>query len=177
MQSFNFRYHHAHSHPYLSRHPHGMSTGPPHSMSRSMIPGLPGPPHPLQHFPPPPPTSTGQPGAPPWPGDPFRDPYGTRYDPLQQLRYNPLMAAAAFRVEEEERAKQLYAQYPPPPVNSLRSKDPSPGPLNNLHLHHRPGPGTVSSKGLGPVPGRMHDATQLMHPEIHKKEDTSQSRW
>ena len=125
-----------------------------------MLPGLSA--HPIQHFPPPS-APTGQPGG-PWPGDPFRD---YRYDPLQQLRYNPLMAAAAFRAEEEERAK-LYAGYPPPPVNSLRSKDPSPGPLSNLHMHHRAGPGPgVPTRQLEPA---------LMHADIHKKEDTSQSR-
>ena len=152
------RYHHPHPHSYLARHPHSMPA--PHSMPRSMLPGLSA--HPIQHFPPPS-APTGQPGG-PWPGDPFRD---YRYDPLQQLRYNPLMAAAAFRAEEEERAK-LYAGYPPPPVNSLRSKDPSPGPLSNLHMHHRAGPGPgVPTRQLEPA---------LMHADIHKKEDTSQSR-
>ena len=132
-------------------------------MSRSMLQGLGG--HPMQPFPPPSGPGT-QPGA-PWPGDPFRDPY--RYDPLQQLRYNPMMAA--FRAEEEERAK-LYAAYPPPPVNALRGKDPNPGPLNNLHMHHRAGPGP----GVPGVLGRQLDPS-LMHPgDIHKKEDASQSR-
>jgi len=86
---------------------------------------------------------------------------------LQQLRYNPLMAAA-FRAEEEERAK-MYAGYAPPPVNAMRGKDPSPGPLSNLHMHHRAGPGPgVSGRQMEPP---------LMHAgDIHKKEDTSQSR-
>lgn len=158
------RYHHPHSHhPYL-RHPHNMQPTP-HSMARSMLPGLSGH-HPMQHFQPPPTPGGGQPGA-GWPNDPFRDPY--RYDPLQQLRYNPLMAAA-FRAEEEERAK-LYSSYQVPPVNALRGKDgPSPGLLSNLHMHHRP---------PGPPPGvvqtRPHDPS-MMHPDMHKKEDTSQSR-
>ncbi|KAF7379685.1 hypothetical protein HZH68_016633 [Vespula germanica] len=152
------RYHHPHPHAYLTRHPHSMPA--PHSMPRSMLPGLGA--HPMQHFPPPS-APTGQPGG-PWPADPFRD---YRYDPLQQLRYNPLMAAAAFRAEEEERAK-LYAGYPPAPVNTLRGKDPSPGPLSNLHIHHRAGPGPG-------VPARQLEPA-LMHADIHKKEDASQSR-
>ncbi|XP_067211116.1 autism susceptibility gene 2 protein isoform X4 [Linepithema humile] len=150
------RYHHPHPHAYLTRHPHSMQAS--HSMPRSMLPSLSA--HQMQHFPPPS-GPTGQPGA-PWPGDPFRD---YRYDPLQQLRYNPLMAA--FRAEEEERAK-LYASYPPPPVNALRSKDPSPGPLSNLHMHHRAGPGPG-------VPARPLE-NALMHADIHKKEDGPQSR-
>lgn len=152
------RYHHPHAHAYLTRHPHSMPTS--HSMPRSMLPSLSA--HTMQHFPPPS-APAGQPG-PPWPGDPFRD---YRYDPLQQLRYNPL-TLAAFRAEEEERAKLYAAGYPPAPVNSLRSKDPSPGPLSNLHMHHRAGPGPG-------VPTRQLESA-LMHADIHKKEDTSQSR-
>lgn len=151
------RYHHPHPHAYLARHPHSMPN--PHTMSRGMMPlGS----HPMQHFPPP---SGPQPGN-PWTSDPFRDPY--RYDPLQQLRYNPLMAAAAFRADEEERAK-LYAGYPPPGVNALRAKDPSPGPLSNLHMHHRAGPGPG-------MPGRPMEQSLMHSGDIHKKEDNSQSR-
>ncbi|XP_063990304.1 autism susceptibility gene 2 protein-like isoform X3 [Diachasmimorpha longicaudata] len=151
------RYHHPH-HAYLARHPHSI----PHGMSRTMMPLG----HPMQHFqPPPPPPSASGPGQPPgpWTPDPFRDPY--RYDALQQLRYNPLMAAAAFRAEEEERAK-LYAGYNQN-VAALRGKDPSPGPLSNLHMHHRagPGPGNASRQVDG-----------IIHAEMHKKEDSSQSR-
>lgn len=55
-----------------------------------------------------------------------------RYDPL---RYNPLMAA--FREEEEQRAK-LFGAYPgaPPPGTHLR-KEATPGPMHgrsDLHL-------------------------------------------
>lgn len=78
------------------------------------------------------------------------------------------MAAAAFRAEEEERAK-LYVGYPAAAVSTLRGKDPSPGPLSNLHIHHRAGPGPG-------IPARQLEPT-LMHADIHKKEDTSQSRW
>lgn len=156
------RYHphpHAHSHPphphsYLARHSHSM----PHTLSRGMMPTLAS--HPMQHFPPLNPSQGG-----PWSGDPFRDHY--RYDPLQQLRYNPLMAAATYRAEEEERAK-IYAGYAQPSVNPMRNKGPSPGPLSNLHMHHRPGPGPG-------VPVRPLEPS-LMHNDIHKKEDASQSR-
>lgn len=178
---FFIRYHHSHPHPYLQgRHPHGVP--PPHTMSRTMA-GIPGLPHPMQHFAPPPPPSAaaGQPGGPPaWSTDPFRDPY--RYDPLQQLRYNPLMAAAAYRAQEEEERAKLYgvAGYPPPPsaVSALRGKDPSPGPLSNLHMHHRAGPGPG---GPGPVPTGQAQVRQLetmVHnaADMHKKEDASQSR-
>ena len=178
------RYHHAHPHAaYLqSRHPHSVP-GPP--MARTMA-GLPGLSHPMQHFGPPPPTNAaGQPTVPPtWPtGDPFRDPY--RYDPLQQLRYNPLMAAAAYRAEEEERAKLYAAGYPPPPppgsVSGLRGKDPSPGPLSNLHMHHRAGPGPGQVPGQV-VPGagqpQVRQLETMVHnaADLHKKEDASQSR-
>lgn len=157
-------------------------------MSRAMS-GIPGLSHPMQHFaPPPPPTGAGgqgPPGPAPWPaGDMFRDPYG-RYDPLQQLRFNPLMAAAAYR-EEEERAKLYAATYsqvgPPPPssaTSGLRTKDPSPGPLSNLHMHHRAGPGpgapggpvSTSQPQVRQLETMVHNATDL-----HKKDDSSQPR-
>jgi hypothetical protein len=174
------RYHHTHPHAYLQgRHPHGVPA--PHTMARAMS-GLPGLSHPMQHFAPPPPpppappsaAAAQAPGPPTWPGDPFRDPY--RYDPLQQLRYNPLMAAAAYRAqEEEERAKLYAAGYPAPPsaVAGLRAKDPSPGPLSNLHMHHRagPGPGAPGPMSGGQAQTMLHNAA-----ELHKKEDASQSR-
>lgn len=45
----------------------------------------------------------------------------TRYDPL---RYNPLIAAAAYRAEEEEHRAKLFGYHHP--QAHLRPKDPSP---------------------------------------------------
>lgn len=163
-----------HPHHYLSRHPHSIPP-PPTLLDRSRVvpPVLGAPPLP-PHF------STG-PGS-TWPGaDPFRD-NAYRFDPLQQLRFNPLMAAA-FRAEEEERAK-LFQPYPPPPGPHLRGKAPSPSGAiqNNHHLHHRagpgpgPGPGPIGHKLACPTPPstRPLDGTQVV--DLHKKEESSQSR-
>lgn len=150
--------------------------------------GIPGLTHPMQHFAPPPPSNApgaqGPPGPPaPWP-DPFRDPYA-RYDPLQQLRFNPLMAAASYR-EEEERAKLYAAGYPgmaPPPPSAassaLRGKDPSPGPLSNLHMHHRAGPGPGAPGGsISSSQPQVRQLESMVHnaTDLHKKDDPSQPR-
>uniref|UniRef100_A0A1B6C6L4 Uncharacterized protein n=1 Tax=Clastoptera arizonana TaxID=38151 RepID=A0A1B6C6L4_9HEMI len=76
--------------------------------------------------------------------NPWDHPY--RYE---HLRFNPIMAAA-FRDEEDQRAK-LFGTYPPPPPH-MRGKAPSP---------HRP----VVPSHQHPIP---HD--------LHKKEESSQSR-
>lgn len=142
------------SHAYLSnRHPqHVLGVSPSH-LSRSILPPHPG--SSLSHFPPPPPPSV-------WPGvDPYRDPY--RMDPMTPLRYNPLMEA--MRVQEEERAKALYA------AHSLhyRPKDPASFPM----MHHRMPAGASpmnSMKSNGPphIPPVNSDAL--------KKDDSSQNR-
>lgn len=136
-------------HPYLNRHP---STLPPHSVldrSRSMLPpALGGPPLP-SHYPPPPPTTH-------WPTGP--DPYAYRFD---HLRYNPLMEAAMRA--EEERAK-LFSAYTHPAAH-LRGKET--GPPTGL-LHMRPG------TGPGPPPHKL--CATPPNSELHKKDDSSQSR-
>lgn len=59
---------------------------------------------------------------------------------------------AAFRAEEEEQRAKLFGTYPPPPPH-MRGKAPSP---------HRP-----------VVPTHQHPHP---HTELHKKEESSQSR-
>lgn len=92
------------------------------------------------------------------------------------------MAAAAY---DEERAK-LYAssymqQAPPPPVSALRAKDPSPGPLSNLHMHHRAGPGpggpqAPPSAATGQPQVRQLESMVHNAVDLHKKDDSAQSR-
>lgn len=138
-------------HPYLNRHP---TTIPPHSMldrSRSMLPPTLGAPPLPSHYAPPPPASH-------WPPGP--DPYAYRFDPL---RYNPLMEAAMRA--EEERAK-LFGAYGAHPAAHLRGKDPGPPPAGLLHMR----PGT----GPGPPPHKLC-ATPPQN-DLHKKDDSSQSR-
>lgn len=137
-------------HPYLNRHP--PTTLPPHASvldrSRNMLPpSLGGPPLP-SHYPPPP--------ASHWPGG--HDPYG--YRPFDHLRYNPLMEAAMRA--EEERAKIFAYGHPA----HLRGKDPGPPPTGLLHMR----PGT----GPGPPPHKL--CATPPNSDMHKKDDSSQSR-
>lgn len=124
------------------------STIPPHSvLDRSrMLPPTLGVP---SHYAPPPPASH-------WPSP---DPYGYRFD---HLRYNPLMEAAMRA--EEERAK-LFSSYATHPSAHLRGKDPN-QPTGLLHMR----PGT----GPGPPPHKL--CATPPNNELHKKDDSSQSR-
>lgn len=135
-------------HPYLNRHP--STTLPPHASvldrTRNILPPMPGPPL-TSHYAPPPATH--------WPTGP--DPYGYRFDPL---RYTPLMEAA-IRVEEE-RAK-MFSAYSA--HAHLRGKDPGP-PTGLLHMRPGTGPGPPPHKLCGTPPNN----------EMHKKDDSSQSR-
>lgn len=97
------------------------------------------------------------PSATHWPGP---DPY-YRFD---HLRYNPLMEAAMRAEEERAKLFGAYGQHPSQHPGHLRPKDPPPGGL----LHMRPG------TGPGPPPHKM--CATPPNNDMHKKDDSSQSR-
>ncbi|XP_052562443.1 proline-rich protein 36 isoform X6 [Culex pipiens pallens] len=174
-------------HPYMTgRHPAHMLPGA--QFSRSMLPptmGLP------PHFPP----------SGPWGPDPFRD---YRLESLHQLRYNPLMDV--YRAEEAKAsllyAAQSAAHYrskepspvPPPPQSHHRMPPGAPGgpggppgpPPGSLKppSSHLGGPGGGPSNGPapgggppgGPVPPGMPGGPMPVSVDMHKKEDSCQSR-
>lgn len=162
--------HTAHLHSYMASR-HGSQMLPPPHMARSMMPHstLGGPP--MSHFPPPPGSGWGT------PLDPYRDPY--RLDPMHQLRYNPIMEAAMRAEEERVKAITVYAAHS---AAHLRGKDPSPVPQ-----HHRMPPGGGGGGGnvgggnhnMKPQQnhmGQMQQGNLPVSVDMHKKEDTTQSR-